>query len=504
MSELVGTPHSPEELETPASPTPSEPVSQQNKKKDPLWNRIFHGLEAARTGEGRGYQLIQPILYIILSTLIGAAAIVAVVYTPSYQVSAAGNPLGITVTDPELIEEAVSRVEARVSEILEEDYHLEEPVTWTYTLSKRETISTPEDIAAMEEQLFQDIDAIIESYVLRIDGTLIGASTKEGSLESLLDQVKATYETEDTIFSDFSAQVVITHEYTPATINQDQKAMLETLTANTTEETTYTVESGDTFMAIAYDNDMTVEALQKLNPGINIDILEIGQILTMQEEIPYLSVETVDRITYHEPIKAPLEEIKDDTMYEDESYVVEEGSDGEALITADVTLLNGKEQSRAIVESKTLTEPVKRVVVVGTIARPAWYPKGYFIWPVHGTITSRFGYRNIFGSTSYHGGLDIAVPYGTPVKAADGGTVLFAGTATGGNWSYGNLVMIDHGNGKVTYYGHNSSVVVSAGEHVAQGQTIALAGSTGRSTGSHCHFEVRINGGRVNPQNYLS
>ena len=126
-------------------------------------------------------------------------------------------------------------------------------------------------------------------------------------------------------------------------------------------------------------------------------------------------------------------------------------------------------------------------------------PTGTFKWPVSGTISSYFGYRNIFGSTSYHGGLDIATSYGNAIKASDGGTVTFSG------WqgTYGYLVIIDHGNGVKTYYGHNSKLLVSAGDKVYQGQTIARAGSTGRSTGTHCHFEIRINGTRVNPLSYL-
>ena len=144
-------------------------------------------------------------------------------------------------------------------------------------------------------------------------------------------------------------------------------------------------------------------------------------------------------------------------------------------------------------------EPTVRVVAVGTKERPSWYPNGYFIWPVQGRINSSFGWRSIFGSYSYHGGIDIKASYGQSIKAADGGTVIFAGY----KGSYGNLVIIDHGNGKVTYYGHNSSLCVSAGSKVYQGQTIAKAGSTGRSTGVHCHFEIRINGTQVNPLSYL-
>ena len=101
---------------------------------------------------------------------------------------------------------------------------------------------------------------------------------------------------------------------------------------------------------------------------------------------------------------------------------------------------------------------------------------------------------------SYHAGLDIAAPYGTAVKASDGGRVTFSG------WSgdYGNLVIITHDNGTQTYYAHNSSLLVSTGERVYQGQSIAKVGSTGLSTGNHSHFEVRANGSIRNPYDYLS
>ena len=118
---------------------------------------------------------------------------------------------------------------------------------------------------------------------------------------------------------------------------------------------------------------------------------------------------------------------------------------------------------------------------------------------MRGTITSKFGYRYIFGSTSYHGGIDIACSYGTTIKAADGGKVTFVGY----QGTYGNLVVITHDDGKQTYYAHNSSILVKVGQRVYQGQAIAKAGSTGRATGPHCHFEVRVNGTRVNPRNYL-
>ena len=120
------------------------------------------------------------------------------------------------------------------------------------------------------------------------------------------------------------------------------------------------------------------------------------------------------------------------------------------------------------------------------------------IKPVTGSITSRFGAISSRRSGA-HTGLDIATSYGTPISAVAAGTVSFSGT----KGSYGKLIVIDHGNGVQTYYGHCSSLYVSAGQQVVQGQKIAAVGSTGNSTGSHLHLEIRLNGVAYNPQNYL-
>lgn len=126
---------------------------------------------------------------------------------------------------------------------------------------------------------------------------------------------------------------------------------------------------------------------------------------------------------------------------------------------------------------------------------------GRFIWPVSGPITDYFGPREspTAGASSNHMGIDIGCSYGVPIAAADSGVVTVAEWGESG----GNYVMIDHGNGFVTMYLHNSSLAVSVGDVVSQGQTIAYAGSTGYSTGTHCHFSVFLNGSYVNPLDYL-
>lgn len=124
------------------------------------------------------------------------------------------------------------------------------------------------------------------------------------------------------------------------------------------------------------------------------------------------------------------------------------------------------------------------------------------IWPVDGVITSPFGGRidPVYGGGGNHEGIDIGADYGAQVVATAAGTVTIAAATDGG---YGNLVEIDHGNGFVTRYGHNSVLLVSVGMHVAQGQAISLVGSTGKSTGPHLHYEVRVNGSPVDPMVFL-
>lgn len=155
---------------------------------------------------------------------------------------------------------------------------------------------------------------------------------------------------------------------------------------------------------------------------------------------------------------------------------------------------------RAYEELQETSRQIERMIR-NAGSRGAVGSSGAMMWPYNGPITSEFGWRThpIFGTARYHSGLDIGADYGDTVVAADGGVVIYSGWMGG----YGYAVIIDHGGGISTLYGHNSELVVSEGQSVRKGQTIAYAGSTGYSTGPHVHFEVRQNGAPVNPYNYL-
>lgn len=160
-----------------------------------------------------------------------------------------------------------------------------------------------------------------------------------------------------------------------------------------------------------------------------------------------------------------------------------------------------EEYERLLAISENIASMLRNLENSGGGAPAGQGGTGQFMWPCNGPITSYYGWRThpIFGTTKYHSGMDIAVDSGTPIHAADSGTIVYSGWLGG----YGNCVMIDHGGGLVTLYAHNSALNVGEGQYVSKGAVVAYAGSTGYSTGPHCHFEVRLHGELTEPLNYL-
>lgn len=161
-----------------------------------------------------------------------------------------------------------------------------------------------------------------------------------------------------------------------------------------------------------------------------------------------------------------------------------------------------RELDKLEADAQALTSSIRNS---GSSSSSSKYNGGIMAWPVPSchTVSSGYGGRihPTTGKYKFHGGLDIPGSYGSAIVAANSGKVIWAGNRGD---SYGNYVIIDHGGGVSTLYGHSSKVLVSTGQSVSRGQRIANVGSTGRSTGPHCHFEVRINGSRVNPNPYVN
>ena len=434
----------------------------------------------------------------------GALVVVALcallsLYTIGTTATYDGNDLG-TVSGIRTVNAVVDDLENITRETLgDEDYTVDmDKLDTQVGVVRRQSVESREEFA---DNLSDELGMVEYAYALYIDGEPVAATTFPGALDELLDQLKKGYITANTVDSYFVENVEIKQEYVDASLVMNLGNIAEILNATKAGEVTYTVEAGDSYYYIAELYGMSVDDLLDMNPGYDPKLLRVGDVLTISNAVPYLTIVNVERQNYVQDIPYQVEYQDDTTMYQGDYKVLSAGEFGKADVTANVTYINGEETARQIVASVTLSDPVTETQARGTIPRPTWFPTGSFRWPCNGTITSYFGRRNtgIRGASTYHQGLDIANGYGTAIYAADGGTVTYSGWRGG----YGYLVIIDHGNGYQTYYGHNSSLVVSVGEHVYKGQQIARMGSTGVSSGNHCHFGILINGTFVNPLNYL-
>ena len=438
---------------------------------------------------------------IFLGTCVTAAAVIVLlsVYTIGTTVRYDGINLG-TVGSRRTVDQAVQQLETVTRQTLEDqDYAIDTALLSTQThVVPRRDLESREEFA---ENLTDQIGDVTYGYTLYVDGEAVAATTYAGAIDQLLEQMKAGYITENTVDCSFVENVEIKEGYVDSSLISNLGYIAEKLNATKEGAVVYTVKPGDVWSAIAEDNGMTNQQLLTLNPGYDIAVLHAGDQLTISNAVPYLTVVAVERQSYIRDLPYTITYRDDASMYQGDTKVLSKGVYGKADVTANVTIINGEETAREYVASVTLSQPVAEVQARGTKVRPTWFPTGSFRWPCYGVITSYFGPRraSVAGASTYHEALDIANSYGTAIYAADGGTVTLAGWYGG----LGYCVKIDHGNGFVTTYGHNSSLLVSVGQHVYKGQQIARMGSTGISSGPHCHFAVTRNGTLVDPLNYL-
>ncbi len=351
-------------------------------------------------------------------------------------------------------------------------------------------------------------DAIAEGCGLYIDGNFIGSMPSRAELEDVLGAIKATYLSgAENERAEFIQNVQLTDGLFLSESVLTADKMKEKLTAQAVVKKEYIVQEGDVLGTIARKLDMTLATLRAMNPSLKNDTIYPGQNLVVQRPQPFLRVKVVRTIQYTEKIDYDIKKEYDDTQLVTYEKVKVKGEEGSQDVTAEVTYIDGLEQGRTILSIDITKQPVTKVVVVGTkkvyatggeVTVGDGVSTGSMLWPVPICHNMSRGWR------SGHYAIDICngpvSVKNQPFVAADGGTVIFAGWNTGG---YGYLVQIQHANGLQTYYAHCSSLNVVTGQKVTRGQVLGRIGNTGYSFGYHLHFEVRKNGRRVNPLNYV-
>ena len=385
---------------------------------------------------------------------------------------------------------------------------------WTIDLSFHLATEGTQDGDLMTQNAMTDAilrassDQIQNGVAVYVDGDLAGILTEEDNqkLTEYMDQLKAEAE-ESPTFQQLKTDPDVSDAYVAFVHTIDHGEEQSGVYFNSSivdydemisllEDTTryYRVQSWDTLDTIAATNGITVEELCSLN-GFGPDHEPVtGENLEVGQESGALELVECATVTWQEPIPYETESRSNDDMDYGKSRTIQEGQEGVREYVAEITYVDGVETGRQIISDQVLIQPVTAIVERGTklpSGMLAAYGGGNWLWPVPAyTYVSRWMQPD-------HTGTDICAAYGSDVMACESGVVV---TATS-HWSYGNYVIIDHGNGWQTLYAHASQLYVKVGDVVSRGQVIMAVGSTGISTGNHCHLEFRYNGTIISAKN---
>lgn len=345
-------------------------------------------------------------------------------------------------------------------------------------------------------------EELTEAYGIYINGQFIGAVKDNAPIRDALDNRLLNYRIDGNI-RDVAYRDKIEYSQGIYLVSSvlDQQETIDKLTSSVEKRGVYIAQGGDTAVSICRKYDMKYEDFRRINPHYD-DTIHPGQMINVIETESYLPIQYVLEVEALSLLNYETIEYETSALNVGARQVMVKGSVGEKHTTYEITYVDGVERSRKTIKTVVTREPIVEEIGIGTYSAHPDSPQtlltgsGEFGWPVNGGYIS-----DPYMSDRNHKGLDIAAPGGTEIYAAADGKVIAAGWNSGG---YGNVVQIAHADGYQTVYGHMSTVLVSADQEVHRGQLIGLVGTTGNSTGNHCHFEVRLYGVCKNPANYLN
>ena len=436
------------------------------------------------------------ILAVVAAGLFGRTYVLGVEYN--------GSTIGY-VTEESTYTEATELVGQRVISTSEDFQNALRP---SYSLCAADGLTRLASAEELCNTILVNSDDVEEACGLFVGDRLIAAVRSEGDLSYILDNFLEQYrmgKARETLTLVGNPRVQSGLYATDKIMDAPEFQRYISQTELVTE--VYTIKKNDTVSKILDRFSMTEERFNELNEGFDGNLVA-GSTLLVEKESPVLQVQSVVLNSYEKTIAYSTETIKDPTKYTTYRKVTTQGKNGTQRVTEKIVYIDGEQVSKSVLSQETLVEPVTEVITVGTKKQTTGSydgplnvtGSGQFTWPVPGcrSVSSKYGYR--WGRL--HAGIDISGGgvYGKTIVAADKGTVISVKNEPKG---YGLNLVISHNNGYTTRYAHCSKILVSVGETVSKGQTIAKVGNTGRSTGPHLHFEIRKNGSPQNPMNWF-
>ncbi len=412
-----------------------------------------------------------------------------------------GKNLGIIAEESEF-DEAAKEVQKRISYVENNEYIEFSPKFSLKVISEDDSIMSTRQLA--NKMLSESDQELAEAYGIYVDGQFIGAVKDMDKVSEAMDKNLLNFKCYGKIRDKCYSKKIEYVEgiYLTESIISEKEA-IKKLTSKNYVTASYVVQDADSFVSVCQKYNMTEEKLKELNPYLaDKDSLTAGTVIKVLEAESFIPIQYIRELETISFIDYETVEVETSDLNLGRSELLVKGSRGEKNNKIEITYVDGVERSRKVISSVVTKKPVTEQIGIGTYtAKPAsadtvLIGSGQFAWPVDGGYIS-----DPFLSDRNHKGMDIAAPAGTDIYAAADGVVIESGWNTGG---YGYFVMIDHLDGYETLYGHCSGLYVAKGQTVTRGQLIAAVGTTGDSTGNHCHFEVRDNGICTNPADYIN
>lgn len=350
-------------------------------------------------------------------------------------------------------------------------------------------------------------EELTEAYGIYIDGEFIGAVKDKTKVQEALDAHLLDYKPEGLVKEvSYASKIEYTQGIYLMNSVKDQQETIDLLTSSKEHKQVYVVKNGDTVIDIIQRYGMKLDDFNECNPAA-AEGIHTGQILNVIETESYLPIQYVREIENLTFLDYETVEVETSALNVGIRSVLVKGERGEKKSSIEVTYIDGIESSRKVLKNEIIKNPVVEMIGIGTYSAMPDDPQSVYFgypltgsgqmgWPVNGGWIS-----DSFISDRNHKGLDIAAAESTEIYAAEEGQVVSAGWNSGG---YGNVVMIEHPDGYATVYAHMIYVYAVEGEYVTKGQLIGFVGSTGNSTGPHCHFEVRYQGICLDPAAFLN
>lgn len=412
-----------------------------------------------------------------------------------------GQPYGY-INSMDTVINAEAEIDRKIYTAAGESYTESNSITYSFDFVKNPEYLTEDECTEILWSYLED--DFCEAYMLYVDDVHAAANESGYNLYNLLNTIEA--ELLESAPKDFS-QVKFSNRLrlekqlcaksyikTIAEINtllnplaEEQRAVIATYAAKALEK------PKDVSVRIGAFSAATFVEGDKLAPVVSASGIPGALAL----EYSFVETQVVDEVILYDTVYN-----NDDALFEGTEIVTVEGVCGKKVVEYEVLYDDNGDTVARNIKNETIVVPaIDKVVTVGTRVKPEPVPTGTFIWPCEAPmgVTSYYGWRELNGRPDYHLGIDMPDKLGSPIWAADGGEVVWAGSS----YSYGNSVRVQHDNNKVTVYAHLDTISVNVGDMVFQGQEIGTMGHTGVAYGTHLHFEIRINGGTVNPLKYL-